>query len=63
METINFTIPFGDTADPQKIAEEIAKSLQFCDWMLSKSEEFYEDGGIAATKSMIMGWATKWKIE
>ena len=63
METINFTIPFGDTADPKKIATEIAESLQFCDWMLRKSEEFCEDDGIAATKFMIMGWATKWKIE
>jgi len=60
MEIINFTIPFGDTADPQKIAEEIAKSLQFCDWMVRKSDDSAEDEGVAATKFVIMGWTTKW---
>tara|TARA_Y100000114_G_scaffold27188_1_gene22891 strand:- start:1147 stop:1329 length:183 start_codon:yes stop_codon:yes gene_type:complete len=60
METINFTIPFGDTADPLKIAAEIAESLQFCDWMLRKSEDSAEDDGIAAVKFTIMGWTTEW---
>jgi hypothetical protein len=60
METINFTIPFGDTSDPQKIATEIAESLQFCDWILKKSDDSVADEGIAATKFMIMGWTTKW---
>ena len=60
METINFTIPFGDTADPQKIAAEIAESLQFCDWMFRKSDEPAEDEGIAAVKFTIMGWTTGW---
>lgn len=60
METINFTIPFGDTADPKKIATEIAESLQFCDWILKKSDDSADDEGIAATKFVLMGWATEW---
>ena len=60
METINFTIPFGDTTDPQKIAAEIAESLQFQNWMLRESEEGAEDEGVAAVKFTIMGWTTGW---
>lgn len=60
METINFTIPFGDTADPQKIAKEIAESLQFCDWMVRKTDDAAEDEGIAAVKFTLMGWTTEW---
>ena len=60
METINFTIPFGDTSDPEKIAAEIARDLQFQSWMLRESEEGAEDEGIAAVKFTVMGWTTEW---
>ena len=60
METINFTIPFGDTSDPEKIAAEIARDLQFRSWMLRKSEEGAEDEGVAAVKFTVMGWTTEW---
>ena len=60
METINFTIPFGDTADPEKVASEIAKDLQFQSWMLRKSEEGAEEEGNAAIKFTLMGWTTEW---
>lgn len=60
METISFTIPFGDTSDPEKVAAEIARDLQFCNWMVSKSDDGVEDEGIAATKFTLMGWTTEW---
>ena len=39
MEQISFVIPFGDTTDPQKVAKKLAKELQFCEWMLTKSKK------------------------
>jgi len=60
METINFTIAFGDTTDPKKIATEIAESLQFYEWILRKSDDSADDEGVAATKFVIMGWVTEW---
>ena len=56
MEQIFFTIPFGDTADPNRVAAKLAKELQFCSWMFRKTESSDDDEGIAATKFVLMGW-------
>ncbi len=56
MEQICFTIPFGDTTDPKKIALGMAKELQFCSWMVRKTDNYDSDEGIAATKFVLMGW-------
>ena len=60
METINFTIPFGDTSDPKKVAEEIARDHQFRSWFLRKSEDSSDEEGVAVVKFTIMGWPTEW---
>jgi len=59
MEQISFIIPFGDTSDPEKVAEQIAKDLQFLSWFIRK-EEKGDDEGIAATTFTLMGWTTEW---
>ena len=60
MEMIYFTIPFGDTADPQKVAETLAKSLQFCSWHIKISKPAAIDDGAAVTRFILMGWTTEW---
>jgi hypothetical protein len=59
MEQISFVIPFGDTSDPEKIAEQIAKDLQFLSWFVRK-EEKGDDEGVAATTFTLSGWTTEW---
>ena len=56
METINFTIPFGDTSDYRKVAEKIAKDLLFCSWMVRAAKKSSDDDGIAADNFILMGW-------
>ena len=56
METISFTIPFGDTSDPRKIAADLANDLSFKSWMLEKSSRVTDDEGIAATLFTVKGW-------
>jgi hypothetical protein len=60
MEYISFTIPFGDTSDPNKIAEKIAKELQFRSWFVKQEEKNNDDDGVAATTFTLMGWTTDW---
>ena len=60
MEQISFVIPFGDTSDPNKIAEKIAKDLQFRSWFVREEEKNNDDEGIAATTFTLMGWTTDW---
>ena len=60
MEYISFVIPFGDTSDPNKIAEKIAKDLQFRSWFLRKEKKNNADEGIAATTFTLSGWTTEW---
>ena len=60
MEYISFVIPFGDTSDPNKIAEKIAKELQFRSWFVRKEEKNNDDDGVAATTFTLMGWTTDW---
>jgi len=60
MEQISFVIPFGDTSDPKKVAKKMARELQFCDWMLQKSEKPHHEEGIAATKFILSGWTERW---
>jgi hypothetical protein len=62
MEQISFVIPFGDTTSPEKIAEQIAKDLQFLSWFLKK-EEKGDDDGVAATRFVVIGWTTKWEMK
>jgi hypothetical protein len=59
MEQISFVIPFGDTSDPNKIAEKIAKELQFRSWFV-REEEKGDDDGVAATTFTLSGWTTEW---
>jgi hypothetical protein len=56
MEQISFVIPFGDTSDPNKIAEKIAKELQFRSWFVREEEK----DGVAATTFTLSGWTTEW---
>tara|TARA_Y100000593_G_C4118036_1_gene241231 strand:- start:325 stop:507 length:183 start_codon:yes stop_codon:yes gene_type:complete len=60
MEQISFVIPFGDTTDPQKVAKKLAKELQFCEWMLTKSKKNDADEGIAVTRFILSGWTERW---
>lgn len=60
MEQISFVIPFGDTSDPNKIAEKMAKELQFRSWFVRKEEKNNDDDGVAATTFTLMGWTTDW---
>ena len=59
-EQISFMIPFGDTSDPNKIAEKIAKELQFRSWFVREEEKNNDDDGVAATTFTLMGWTTDW---
>ena len=56
MEQIFFTIPFGDTTDPKTVAEGMARELQFSSWMYRKTDSYYSEEGLAATKFVLMGW-------
>jgi len=60
MERIFFTIPFGDTADPEKVAEKIAEGLQFRSWHVKITDGDDDDDGIAATRFVLVGWTTEW---
>ena len=53
-------IPFGDTSDPNKIAEKIAKELQFRSWFVGEEQKNNNDDGVAATTFTLMGWTTDW---
>jgi|TARA_R110000796_G_scaffold218882_1_gene334822 hypothetical protein len=63
MERIFFTIPFGDTADPEKVAGKIAKDLQFRSWHVKITDSANDDDDIAATRFVVIGWTTKWQVE
>ena len=60
MEQISFVIPFGDTSDPEKIAEQMAKDLQFLVWFVKKDKKNNDDEGVAATTFTLSGWTTEW---
>ena len=60
MEMIYFTIPFGDTSDPQKVAARLAKNLQFCSWRVKVSKPAAVSDGVATTRFILMGWTTEW---
>ena len=60
METVSFTIKFGDTSDPHQLARQIAEELDLRSWTVKESDSPSEDEGIAATKYVIQGWSTEW---
>jgi hypothetical protein len=60
METISFMIKFGDTTDPKKVAKKIAADLEFCEWMLKKTDRNSEEDGVAAVTYTVEGWSTPW---
>lgn len=54
-EMIHFTIAYGDTSDPSKKAEKLAKDLGFSSWLLRQIRDEVDDG-LISTKWMLEGW-------
>ena len=54
-EMIYFTIAHGDTSDPSKNAERLARDLGFSSWMLRKIRDEVDDG-LISTKWRLEGW-------
>lgn len=57
-EHIYFTIPFGDTSDPVKIGEKIAKDLGFSTWMVRIVRDEIDEG-LISTKWSLEGWCSQ----
>ena len=54
-EMIHFTIAYGDTSDPSKKAEKLARDLEFSSWMLRQIRDEVDDG-LLSTKWRLEGW-------
>ena len=54
-EMIHFTIAYGDTSDPSKKAERLARELGFSSWVLKQIRDEVDDG-LISTKWRLEGW-------
>ena len=54
-EMIHFTIAYGDTSDPSKKADRLARELGFSSWMLKQVRDEVDDG-LISTKWRLEGW-------
>ena len=52
---IHFTIAYGDTSDPSKKADRLARELGFSSWMLKQVRDEVDDG-LISTKWRLEGW-------
>jgi len=58
MEQICFSIPYGDTTDPNVIAKQLAEELQFKSWMVRKKDDPIHVDRTACTVFLLSGWTT-----
>ena len=58
MEQICFSIPYGDTADPNTIAKQLAEELQFKVWMITKKDDPILVDPTPCTVFLLSGWTT-----
>lgn len=54
-EMICFTVAYGDTSDPLKKAEKMAKDLNFSSWQLKQVGDEVDEG-LISTKWRLEGW-------
>ena len=58
MEQICFSIPYGDTTDPNVIAKRLAEELQFKSWMVRRKDDPIHVDRTACTVFLLSGWTT-----